>query len=481
MNDAVRGIPVVTNGAAAKIQAAAKSLQAAGMGEEAIADWLAAVPSGTGDYHGDRRRYAQFWRASAALLRRLPPKPQRSGAEAEAAQCLVAATRDKREVFLAAHCEVLYGELTQHYARFMRLEDLVFAAADALPGLTPTAAQVAAEAELLQRDKDGVEIDQGIFLAHVLASEQAGRHLCHAMLLPRPESAELLSKLDADGAVDLGAARVERRGKAIIVTASNPRFLNAEDNTTIDAMETAVDAAVLDPATDIAVLRGGTVEHPKYRGRRLFGAGINLTHLYLGQIPFVWFLKRDLGFVHKFFRGVARPEAVPDDVHGTAIEKPWIAAVDGFAIGGHCQILLTMDYVLAASGAFMTLPARKEGIIPGAANLRMPRFTGDRITRQAIQYERKLVCDSPEGRLICDEIAAPTEMDGALQRVIDGLTSSGAVSATSNRRAIRIGEEPLDTFRQYFSAYARDQAYCHFSPALIANLEREWNAHNRKI
>jgi len=153
----------------------------------------------------------------------------------------------------------------------------------------------------------------------------------------------------------------------------------------------------------------------------------------------------------------------------------------GFAIGGHCQILLTMDYILAASDAFMTLPARKEGIIPGAANLRLPRFTGDRIARQAIQYERKLVCDSPEGRLICDEIAAPADMDNALQRVIDGLTNSGAVSATSNRRAIRIGEEPLDAFRQYFSAYARDQAYCHFSPALIANLEREWNAHNRKI
>jgi thioesterase DpgC len=127
------------------------------------------------------------------------------------------------------------------------------------------------------------------------------------------------------------------------------------------------------------------------------------------------------------------------------------------------------------------LPARKEGIIPGAANLRMPRFTGDRIARQAIQYERRLDCDTPEGRLICDEIAAPAEMDGALDRVIARLTSSGAVSATANRRALRIGEEPFDIFRQYFSAYARDQAYCHFSPALIANLEREWNAHNRKI
>ena len=31
----------------------------------------------------------------------------------------------------------------------------------------------------------------------------------------------------------------------------------------------------------------------------------------------------------------------------------------------------------------MTLPARKEGIIPGVANLRLPRFIGDRIARQA--------------------------------------------------------------------------------------------------
>jgi thioesterase DpgC len=83
--------------------------------------------------------------------------------------------------------------------------------------------------------------------------------------------------------------------------------------------------------------------------------------------------------------------------------------------------------------------------------------------------------------LICDEIAVPDQMDNALDKVIAGLTSSGAVSAVSNRRAIRIGEEPLDTFRKYFSAYARDQAYCHYSPALIANLEREWNAHNRKV
>jgi len=460
--------------------AAAAAGRAAGLGEQAVADWIAAAPRATADFADDRRRYAHYWQRCDDLIRRLPPKPARSAKEAAAAAAILAAAREQRERFLAAHCAALYDELTQRRSRFVRLEALVFAAAQAVPGLTPTAAQLAAETDVLQRDKDGVEIDQGIFLAHVLADEPAGRHLCHAMLLPLPHSAELVAKLDADGRLDLGKVSVERRGKATIVTSNNQRFLNAEDNTTIEAMEAAVDLAILDSATDIAVLRGGEVEHPKYRGRRLFGAGINLTHLYRGLIPFVWFLKRDLGFVHKFFRGVARPDALPDDVHGVGIEKPWIAALDGFAIGGHCQILLTMDYVLAARDAFMTLPARKEGIIPGAANLRLPRFTGDRIARQAIQYERKLVCDSPEGRLICDEIAEPHDMDRALDRVVSGLTSSGAVSATSNRRALRIGEESLDIFRKYFSAYARDQAYCHFSPALIANLEREWNAHNRK-
>ena len=125
--------------------------------------------------------------------------------------------------------------------------------------------------------------------------------------------------------------------------------------------------------------------------------------------------------------------------------------------------------------------ARKEGIIPGLANLRLPRFVGDRVARQAIQYERRLPCDSAEGRMICDEIAPPEAMDSAIERVVAGLTNSGAVSAVGNRRALRVGQEPLDTFRRYCSVYAREQAYCHFSPALIANLERNWDAANRRV
>ena len=458
----------------------ADALHAAGLSQADVARWQAAAQSTTADYAEDCHRYSAFWARSNDLLERLPAKPKRNAAETAAAQAILAAARDHRERFLAAHVDMLYDRLTNNRTRFLRVEQLVTDAAKLVPGLTPTQSQLAKEGDLRQHDKEGIETDQGIFLSHVLAGEQAGTHLCHAMLLPRPESIGLLAKLATDGSLDLGATSLQRQGKAIVVTAGNPRFLNAEDEQTLDVMEVSVDLATLDSHSDIAVLRGGKLDHPKYRGRHVFGSGINLTHLYRGKISYLWFLRRDLGFVHKMLRGVARPESVPDDTHGHGIEKPWIAAVDGFAIGGHCQTLLAVDYVLAADDAFLTLPARKEGIIPGFSNLRLPRFTGDRLARQLIQYERKLVCDSPEGRLICDEIASASRMDEAITRVVDGLTNAGAVSAVGNRRAFRIAQEPLDLFRRYAAAYARDQAYCVFSPALIANLERNWDAQNRK-
>jgi (3,5-dihydroxyphenyl)acetyl-CoA 1,2-dioxygenase len=459
-----------------------QELASAGLSADEVTGWRRAEPVAAGGFAADCQAFGAYWQKSTALLDRLPRPTQRNERERAAAGVIQEAARASRARFLRHHVDEVYDRLTGHRTRFVRVEHLVTQAADAVPGLVPSARQIAAEDNCLQGEKGGLEIDQGIFLSAVLRSEQAGRHLCHAMLLPRPEAVELLSRFEKDGVVELLGASVRRAGKAALVTQLHPRFLNAEDGTTLDGAEICVDLALLDPTTEVAVMRGGVVEHPKYRGRRVFGAGINLTHLYRGRIPFVWYLQRDLGYVNKIYRGLAvADDAPPDEFGGRSIEKPWIAAVEAFAIGGHCQALLVMDYVLAEQDAYFTLPARKEGIIPGAANMRLPRFVGDRITRQAIQYERRIDCDSPEGRLICDEIAAPGEMDAALDRVIAGLTSSGVVSAASNRRAIRVAQEPLDMFRAYFAVYAREQAYCHFSPALIGNLERYWDAQNRKI
>ncbi len=453
---------------------------AAGLATKDIKAWKKARPVKTTSFASDRKTYGAYWEKSAGLLGRLPPKGGRSLDQEASAQIIRHVAVDSRTRFLRAHADAVYDALTGKRSNFVRLEKLMVEAAKLVPGLTPSPKAIAAEAGLLQGQKAGLEIDQGVLLSAWLRSEQSGRHLCHAMLLPRDESIEQLPKYVREGRAEFPGASIERRGKAAIITYKNPRFLNAEDQTTLVGMEICVDLALIDGQVEVVVLRGGVVEHPKYAGKRVFGSGINLTHLYHGRIPYLWYQVRDIGYVNKLYRGLAFHDAPPDEFGGDTFEKPFIAVVESFAIGGHCQILLAVDYVLAERTAFMTLPARKEGIIPGAANMRLPRAVGDRIARQAIQYERRIECDSPEGRMICDEIVEPGSMDAAIDRVVNGLTSSGVVSAASNRRAFRIAQEPLDQLRNYFAVFAREQAYCHFSPALISNLERYWNAQNRK-
>jgi (3,5-dihydroxyphenyl)acetyl-CoA 1,2-dioxygenase len=376
-------------------------------------------------------------------------------------------------VVLAEHSltvEELYDELTHNGTEHRRLDDLLYDAAERVPGLVPTRSEVEIERGRKLADKQGVELAQGLLTAEFLAHPRTGRHLVQSMLQPTALAHEHLDELRSNGRVDLGAARVTRQGRAGLLELCNPRHLNAEDCTTLAATEAAVDLVLLDPEIEVGVFRGGVVDHPRYAGERPFGAGINLTHLYHGRIDFLFYLIRDLGYVNKIYRGL-----------DGGSEKLWVAAVEQFAIGGACQLLHVMDHVIAVRGARLYLPARKEGIIPGASNLRLPRFVGDRAARQAILSGRAWTAGEPDADLLCDEIVESDEIEAAIEARTQALTSSGLINAAANRSAIRVGQEPLDLFREYMSNYAREQAYCHLSPALVRNLEEHWNADRRSL
>jgi len=138
-----------------------------------------------------------------------------------------------------------------------------------------------------------------------------------------------------------------------------------------------------------------------------------------------------------------------------------------------------VDHVIATRGSRLFLPARQEGIIPGASNLRLPRFVGDRAARQAILSGREWTAGEPDAAMLCDEVVAADAMDQALAARIEALTGSGLVNAAANRRLLRAGQEPLDVFRTYMATFALEQARCHLSPALVANLEMHWQAATR--
>ncbi len=463
---------------AAETPTLSDSLAAAAIDRDTADRVVRAQPRLSGSLEVDREAFGGFWRLAQSVLDRLPAKPQRDRAAAGAAAAIHAAARRARSDFLDAHIDTLYRRLTDDLRKPVRLERLIYDAADAVPGLVPTEAAIGVEMARRHADKEGIEVDQGLFVGRIMARQALAFHLCHAMTLPKPESLDRLAAFRRDGTADFGRARVDRRGAIAHVSLTHPLTLNAEDDSTLEPFENAVDLALLDPDSKICVLRGGPIPHAKYAGRRVFSSGLNLTDLYYGRISYLFYLVRDMGMLNKIYRGLSAADA-QDETLGRGTEKLWIAAVEGFAIGGGCQLLLVMDCTLAERGAYLTLPARKEGIIPGMANLRLPRFVGDRIARQAIMAERRIECDSDVGRMICDEIVAPGEMDAAIERAAANLTGSGVVSAAGNRRAFRIMQEPLELFCRYLSVYAPEQALCHTSPALIANLERFWEAASR--
>ncbi|MFD5780331.1 (3,5-dihydroxyphenyl)acetyl-CoA 1,2-dioxygenase DpgC [Streptomyces sp. NPDC126933] len=416
---------------------------------------LAPGPVSDGDLTASAAALATEIRTHEAVLSALPPRAARSEEQQRLATELHRTCRGLRASFLRSHAARVYDRLTEGRTRRLGLTALAEAAAEAFPHLVPTRAQLDEELRHAQAEKEGREIDQGIFFREILRLPDAGGHLVDVLRDPTPEARALLPEFRASGRAELGKVTVERRGDGGHVTFHNESCLNAEDNELIAQLEVAVDLVLLDDDIRVGVLRGGPMTHPRYQGRRVFSAGVNLAELHHGRISFTGFLlQRELGYISKMYRGLStegRPDTFP--AHGT--EKPWVAAVETFAIGGGTQLLLVMDKVIAAADSYLSLPAAQEGIVPGAANFRLGRLTGDRVARQLVLGGRKIWAGEQDARLLIDEVVDPRTMDRAVDEAVAQLAAPAVVA---NRRMLHLSEEPVDAFRSYMAEFSLAQA-----------------------
>nr|WP_198428622.1 (3,5-dihydroxyphenyl)acetyl-CoA 1,2-dioxygenase DpgC [Nocardia bovistercoris] len=410
----------------------------------------------------------------AAELRELGPAPARDdGAAARAAE-VHRELRLLRRGFLSRHLRTVYRAVTDDLGRGLRLSELTEAVTERFPGLLPDPTQLAADAPLPQADKEGWEIDHGIFFHAVFADPVAGNHLLDAMRAPTARAVELLPEFQATGEVVLPVAHLERTGATATITITNTTCLNAEDNRHVADMETAVDLVLLDPLSRVGVVRGGVMEHPRYRGKRVFSAGINLAHLHRGEISYLDFLLcREVGYIAKILRGLTGDDA-RWPVHPAV--KPWIAAVDSFAIGGGAQLLMVFDRVIACTDSYISLPAAQEGIVPGAANLRLGRSSHFRLSRDVILWGRKLWATDPDARFVLDTVVDAAAMDHEIATAAERLASPAVVA---NKHMLVVAEEPQDVFRRYMSEFALHQALRLNSADVMAKAGRFQRKTNR--
>jgi enoyl-CoA hydratase len=147
---------------------------------------------------------------------------------------------------------------------------------------------------------------------------------------------------------------VERDGAVAVVTINRPKVLNALNSQTIGELSRAMHDLQQDGAVRAIVITGA--------GEKSFVAGADINELAILSPP--------EGQLH-----ARKGQAVFDQIEH--LGKPVIAAINGFALGGGCELAMACTVRIAADNARLGQPEINLGIIPGyAGTQRLPRLVG---------------------------------------------------------------------------------------------------------
>jgi enoyl-CoA hydratase/carnithine racemase len=154
--------------------------------------------------------------------------------------------------------------------------------------------------------------------------------------------------------------RIEVHKRAAIgeIRLNRPKVLNAQGRDWPDDMLAAAREMQEDRAIRVVVLTGEG---------RAFCSGLDLTDLAAGEITGAWFHRAEVAF-----RALE------------TLDKPVIAGVQGYCLGGGLQLIITCDVRIAADDAILGLPAAREAFLPGMGTYRLPRLIGTGWARHLI-------------------------------------------------------------------------------------------------
>ena len=151
---------------------------------------------------------------------------------------------------------------------------------------------------------------------------------------------------------EYGMILTEVQGRVAVIRLNRPQALNALCDQLMTELADALAGYDADPAIAAIVLTGS---------EKAFAAGADIKEMQSRTYPAVYFDD----FIGK------RWEAV------THVQKPVIAAVAGYALGGGCELAMMCDIILAAESARFGQPEINLGIIPGAGGTqRLTRAVG---------------------------------------------------------------------------------------------------------
>src|SRR5437764_10610667 len=211
----------------------------------------------------------------------------------------------------------------------------------------------------------------------------------------------------------------EKRGAIAVVTVNRPKVLNALNMATMSDLREAFTAVRDDAETRVAILTGS--------GEKSFVAGADINELN----------KQDPVQAKEYTH---RGQAVLDLIEN--LGKPVICAVNGFALGGGCELAMACSFRIATDNAKFGQPEVKLGIIPGyGGTQRLPRLVGKGLALQLILAGEMISAQEALRIGLVNEVVAASELIPRAEAIAQKIIANAPLAVQYAMEAVNKGME----------------------------------------
>ncbi len=208
-----------------------------------------------------------------------------------------------------------------------------------------------------------------------------------------------------------------REGRTTILTLNRPERMNAISMGLVQGLLDALEAIESDSRTRVVVVTGA--------GSKAFCAGADLKERRTMTE------EQTRGFLRKLRLALTRLQD---------LDRPTIAAVNGVALGGGCELALTCDIRVMSETASMGLTETRLAIIPGAGGTqRLPRLVGLGRAKEMIFTGRRVGAEEALGIGLCERVAPPESLIPECLELAEAMCQAGPLALTQAKFAIDKG------------------------------------------
>ncbi len=209
---------------------------------------------------------------------------------------------------------------------------------------------------------------------------------------------------------------LEKEDRVAILTINRPKALNALNNDTLLDIKSAVAEVNEDSSIDVLIITGAD---------KAFVAGADISFMQ----PLSAIEGRAFGAL-----GQAAFRAIE------AMEKPVIAAVNGFALGGGCELAMCCDFRIASTKAKFGQPEVGLGITPGfGGTQRLPRLVGSGMAKQML-YTADIIDAAEALRIgLVNSVVEPEELMDFVKKIAKRIVSKAQVAVRLSKVAATEG------------------------------------------